>query len=107
MVDKIDPSIAAGVYKNMQGVGAGLKTAGGDDETVKGPGFGELVKKAAIDSIKTLHAGEKASAEAVTGKADLTDVVEAVTNAELTLQTVVAVRDRMLNAYQEIMRLPI
>lgn len=105
MVDKIDPSIAAGVYKNMQGVGAGLK-AGGDDG-LKGPGFGDLVKKAATDSMTTLRAGEKASAEAVAGNADLTDVVEAVTAAELTLQTVVAVRDRLLTAYQEIMRLPI
>jgi flagellar hook-basal body complex protein FliE len=35
------------------------------------------------------------------------DVVTAVSNAEMTLQTVVAVRDRVLNAYQEIMRMPI
>ncbi len=35
------------------------------------------------------------------------DVVQAVSNAELTLQTVVAVRDRVVNAYQEIMRMPI
>jgi flagellar hook-basal body complex protein FliE len=47
------------------------------------------------------------SAKAVTGEADLTDVVTAVTNAELTLQTVVSVRDRLISAYQEIMRMPI
>ena len=47
------------------------------------------------------------SAMAVTGEADITDVVQAVTSAELTLQTVVAVRDRMISAYQEIMRMPI
>ena len=102
MVDKIDPSIAAGLYKNMQGIGQGAKTPVAD-----GPGFGDLVKKAAEDSMSTLRAGEKASAEAVTGTADLTDVVEAVTAAELTLQTVVAMRDRLMSAYQEIMRLPI
>ncbi|MCB0376334.1 MAG: flagellar hook-basal body complex protein FliE [Sinomicrobium sp.] len=102
MVDKIDPSIAAGLYKNTQGIGQGLKVEGND-----GPNFGDLIKKAATDSIDTMRAGEKASADAVVGTADLTDVVEAVTAAELTLQTVVAVRDRMLNAYQEIMRLPI
>lgn len=54
-----------------------------------------------------MKAGEKASAQAVTGEASLTDVVEAVTDAEMTLQTVVAIRDRMLNAYQEIMRMPV
>jgi flagellar hook-basal body complex protein FliE len=102
MVDPVNPSVAAGLYKNAQGVGdsAGVK---GDD----GPNFGDLVKKAASDSIDTMRAGEKASAEAVVGDADLTDVVQAVTNAELTLQTVVSVRDRMLSAYQEIMRMPI
>jgi len=102
MVDKINPSVAANLYKNAQGIGQGARVEGGD-----GPKFGELIKKAAVDSIQTLRGGEKASAEAVIGNADLTDVVEAVTAAELTLQTVVAVRDRLLNAYQEIMRLPI
>lgn len=102
MVDKIDPSIAAGLYKNMQGIGQGPRV-----DTADRPDFGDLVKKAATSSIDTMRAGEKASAQAVIGSADLTDVVEAVTNAELTLQTVVAVRDRMMSAYQEIMRLPI
>ena len=51
--------------------------------------------------------GEKLSAQSVAGKAELTDVVTAVTSAELTLQTVVAVRDRVISAYQEIMRMPI
>ncbi|MCB1556314.1 MAG: flagellar hook-basal body complex protein FliE [Alphaproteobacteria bacterium] len=69
--------------------------------------FGDMVKKVAKDSIAVMRGGEKTSAQAVLGKADLTDVVEAVTQAELTLQTVMAVRDRLLNAYQEIMRMPI
>jgi flagellar hook-basal body complex protein FliE len=47
------------------------------------------------------------SAKAVTGEADIVDVVQAVGNAEITLQTVVAVRDRVISAYQEIMRMPI
>lgn len=102
MVDKIDPSIAAGLYRNIQGIGSGPKVAGND-----GANFGDLIKKATINSIDAMRDGEKASAEAVIGSADLTDVVQAVTAAELTLQTVVAVRDRMLNAYQEIMRMPI
>ena len=47
------------------------------------------------------------SAAAIQNKADLTEVVTAITNAEVTLQTVVAVRDRMISAYQQIMRMPI
>jgi flagellar hook-basal body complex protein FliE len=44
---------------------------------------------------------------AVSGHTSLQEVVEAVNAAELTLQTVVAVRDRMIAAYQEILRMPI
>ena len=52
-------------------------------------------------------AAELATASAVAGEADLTDVVTAVSNAEMTLQTVVTVRDRVVAAYQEILRMPI
>jgi flagellar hook-basal body complex protein FliE len=102
MTDKINPMQAAGLYKNAQGV-ADIGKSQGDD----GVSFSSLVKNAALDSLSTLRGGEKASAEAVTGDASMTDVVEAVTAAELTLQTVVAVRDRMMSAYQEIMRMPV
>ena len=48
-----------------------------------------------------------ASADALTGDIGLPELVQAVSAAELTLQTTVAVRDRMISAYQEIMRMPI
>jgi flagellar hook-basal body complex protein FliE len=54
-----------------------------------------------------LHKGERISAAAVMGKADLTEVITAVTNAELTLQTATSVRDKVVQAYQEILRMPI
>lgn len=101
-VDKIANSAAANAYANTLKAGQSPGVGGNDRET-----FGDILKKSALDSIDTIRAGEKASAQAVTGKADLTDVVEAVTSAELTLQTVVALRDRLLGAYQEIMRMPI
>ena len=59
------------------------------------------------DSIDVLRTSETMSAKAVTGEADITEVVQAVTNAEITLQTVVSIRDRMVSAYQEILRMPI
>lgn len=76
-------------------------------EAAKGESFSDAMKQAGVEAIETMRGGEKVSASAVMGTANLTDVVEAVTAAELTLQTVVAVRDRMLSAYQEIMRMPI
>lgn len=57
-----------------------------------------------------MAAGKQAEATALNGmakKAELVDVVTAVTQAELTLETVTALRDRMISAYQEVMRMPI
>ena len=45
--------------------------------------------------------------QAATGKADLVDVVTAVAAAEATLETVVTVRDQVIKAYQDILRMPI
>ncbi len=98
----ISNSAAANAYANT----AKAAAAPGIDAP-KGQSFGDYIKQAAVESVETLKAGEKASADAVIGKASLTDVVEAVTAAELTLQTVVALRDRMLQSYQDIMRMQI
>jgi len=94
---------AAAAYANTaaQGLkpGLGASTAGG-------PSFGEMLKTAAEDAIGTLHAGEQKSIEGVAGKADLTDVVTAISNAEVTLQAVTTIRDKVIGAYQEMLRMP-
>jgi flagellar hook-basal body complex protein FliE len=69
--------------------------------------FADLVGSAAKAAIETGHKAENLSAAAVAGKADTTEVVTAVTNAELTLQTTLAVRDRVIQAYQDVLRMPI
>ena len=102
-VDQVSSAAAANIYKTAQNVGAG-KGVGSDSEGVS---FGDMIKDNAQSAIQSVRRGEQASASAITGDADITDVVEAVTQAEMTLQTVVAVRDRMISAYQEIMRMPI
>ena len=70
-------------------------------------GFQELVKQAAASSIDTVKAGEAATMKAVAGKADMTQVVTAVSNAEVTLQAAVAVRDKVIQAYLDVIRMPI
>lgn len=66
-----------------------------------------MLEQAARGTIATLRGGEQMTARAALGKADLTDVITAVTNAEVTLQTVTTVRDKVVSAYQEILRMPI
>lgn len=105
MVDKIaNPAAAAGAYANM----AKLAGAAPSDAATAGrPSFGDVLKTSILDSIQTMKGSEQMSARAVTGEASLPEVVQAVNAAELTLSTVVAVRDRLITAYQEIMRMPI
>ena len=50
---------------------------------------------------------EAVTLKGITGKADIQDVVLAVSNAEIALETVVAVRDTAIKAYKEIMSMPI
>ena len=71
------------------------------------PYFGELVKNAIADTASSLKAGEAASAQVAAGEANLVDVVTAISAAEVSLETALAVRNRVIEAYQEIMRMPI
>lgn len=69
--------------------------------------FANLVKSALNEATRIGKTAETASIAAVNDRADLSKVVTAVAEAELALQTVVTIRDRVIEAYREIMRMPI
>ena len=72
-----------------------------------GKSFETLVSDVADQMVKTGAEAEKQTTQAMTGKADLNQVVMAVASADIAVQTVVAVRDKVIQAYQEILRMPI
>ena len=74
---------------------------------IPGGNFSDFLSGAIKDSIGTMRQGEHAASQQVQGKANLVDVVQSVNAAELTLDTVVAVRDKVVAAYQSIMNMPI
>ena len=74
---------------------------------IQGGSFSDFLSGAIKDSISTMHQGEHAASQQVQGQANLVDVVQSVNAAELTLDTVVAVRDKVVAAYQSIMNMPI
>jgi flagellar hook-basal body complex protein FliE len=92
------------VGANPQTAGAG---AGGASGGAPGPNFGDALADALKDAAGTMRAGEAAAAQGAAGQKDIVQVVNAVTAAELTLQTVVAIRDKVISAYQDIMKMPI
>jgi flagellar hook-basal body complex protein FliE len=99
MVASISNAVAA--YAN-----AG-KIAGPGLAARDGGSFADLLKQAGGDAMGALKQGEAQSLQAVAGKADITAVTAAVNNAELALQAVVAVRDKVIAAYQDISKMPI
>lgn len=69
--------------------------------------FGNMVKSAIEDTTNLQQQAEKTTLAGIQGKADIQDVVLAVSNAEMALETVVAVRDTAIKAYNTIMQMPI
>src|SRR6476620_5210708 len=74
---------------------------------IPGGNFSDFLSGAIKDSIGTIRQGEQAATQQVQGKANLVDVVQSVNAAEITLDTGVAVRDKVVAAYQSIMNMPI
>ncbi len=72
-----------------------------------GPGFADFLRDTIADTTAAVKGAESVSIQAAAKQANITDVVTAVSNAEMALESVVAVRDRVVQAYQDILRMPI
>jgi len=99
----MNPLMAARAYAAAQGTGgatAGAAAAGG-------PEFSKLLQNVMGDVQTQTRAAETQMTQAVQGQGSMIDVVTAVSSAEASLETVIAVRDQVISAYQEIMRMPI
>lgn len=103
------PSIAANAYANLARIvdtGAGALGKGSESSS-GGQSFAAMLKDT-IGSV--VDAGRKSDAQSVamaSGKANVVDVVTAVAETEVAVSTLVSVRDRVIQSYEEIMRMPI
>jgi flagellar hook-basal body complex protein FliE len=95
----ITPSAAASAYARVDQGQAGDAAAGNS--------FGATLQRAMAGAIDTGHAADTQAMQALSGGGNLTDVVTALSHAELALQTATAIRDRVVQAYQDIMKMPI
>ena len=103
----MNPLMAARAYQAVQGGGAAAPGAAGEAGAATGPGFGELLQNVMDGAVGQTRAAETQMAQVVQGQGSLIDVVTAVSSAEASLETVMAVRDQVIQAYQQIMRMPI
>jgi flagellar hook-basal body complex protein FliE len=97
---------AANAYAATQKT-AGIDPGLGGGSAAGIGGFGDILKSAMTDAMKASKTAEMQMTAQVQGKAELVDVVTAISAAEASLETVMAVRDQVISAYQEIMRMPI
>ena len=106
---------AASAYANVMknsGVGSGTDKIGSIEGigAVRGEGagsFSEILKSAISETSTAVGTSANTGIQAMNGSADLVDVVTSVQNAEMVLETVVAVRDKVIAAYQDIIKMPI
>lgn len=93
--------------KRQQGIGENGLEAGTASPPAGIPDFATVLEEAVRDTIAKVDVAENASMNAAAGQGEIIDMVTAITNAELTLETVVAIRDKVISAYQDIIKMPI
>ncbi len=97
----VTPRQAIEAYAGVDRADTDMSTGGADG------GFGATLARALSGVVQSGETAEAKATRAIAGQGSITDVVTAVSKAELALQTTVAVRDRVVQAYQDIMKMPI
>jgi len=100
----VTPLIAARAYAAAQTTGLGVA---GQTAQAGAPDFGAMLRGVVGDAVQASRHAETQMAAHAAGRGELVDAVTAISSAEASLETVMAIRDQVISAYQEIMRMPI
>ena len=97
----VTPSTAAEAYgRHLPGVVT-------DPTGATLPTFGDTVAQAVTGAVATGENAETQAMKAISGGGNMTEVVTTLSRAEMTLQTATVIRDKVVQAYQDIMKMPI
>ena len=88
-------------------VSAGVRSPAAAAASTQGPTFDQVIGQVIGSAVDTLQTGEAVAIQGVMGAAPPMKVVELVMAAQRSLQTVLAIRDKAISAYQEIARMAI
>lgn len=72
-----------------------------------GPNFGQLLAQQVQGVVDSGRASDKMAIDMVNGKANIVDMVTKLSETEVAIESMVTIRDRVISAYEEIMRMPI
>jgi flagellar hook-basal body complex protein FliE len=92
----VSPLSAANAYARSQQTLADTRTD-----------FSDVLQDTLHDAINVGNKTDQQAIQAITGHGDVNEVVTALTHAQLTLQTATVIRDRVIQAYQDIIKMPI
>jgi len=102
------PIAAASAYATQARLsepGAGLSRTISDPP--QGPSFGALMQEVIGGVVDAGHKADTQAHSLAAGKANIVDLVTAVAESETAISTLVSVRDRVIQAYQQILQMPI
>lgn len=103
---QVNNAAASNAYKIAQQVLEKKSDESSGTSSASGGGFSNMLADAAKDTMNTVKNAEQVSAQAISGDASLIDVIGAVNSADMALKSVVGIRDRVISAYQDIIKMP-
>jgi flagellar hook-basal body complex protein FliE len=106
MIERVSPSLSTPAAPATLGVDATRPVAGAAAQAA-GVDFSSMLGDLAVKAAGEVRNAETQSIAGVRGQASVQQVVEAVMSAEQSLQTAIAVRDKVVSAYLEISRMSI
>jgi|SRR5277367_183465 len=103
------PIAAANAYAALARMGEETAKLGNISSVTdqSGPNFGAMLKDAINTVTQTAQKSDVQAQAVATGKANMIDVVTAVSETETAVQTMVSVRDKVISAYEDILKMPI
>lgn len=101
------PSIANNAYQMAAKLQQQARAVEDVSPERTGMDFGQMVQEAVETVVDKGQQADEKAIGMIEGKTGVVDVVTAVAETEVALETMVAVRDRVISAYEEIMRMPI
>ena len=110
MIDGISPLNAASLAAELRKVTESHTTPGANEvqgATEAGASFADFMNNLGTTFVDNMKDAEKKSTDGILGKASVREVVESVMNADQTLQTAMAFRDKIVSAYLEVIKMPI
>src|ERR1700744_4427083 len=101
------PTAAANAYAALAKLRDSTANVGSSSALDAGSSFSTMLKDALDPVNLAAQKGDTPAQAVATGKANMIDVVTAVAETETTFQTLVSVRDKVIAAYEDVLKMPI